>query len=138
MLANSVEAASPQIAGVLAVEVGTLVRTIIRVRLALEQPIAKMTNYLPADRLSVTTQELREHGLYQLMRRAGLTLHSATQVIGARTATAAEARLLGERKGAALLTMQRTAFDDRRAVVEYGSHIYYAARYSFEMSLHSR
>jgi GntR family transcriptional regulator len=138
VLSNSIESASAEIASVLAVAEGSPVLTIVRVRSARDQPIAKMTNYLPAHRLTVTTQELQAHGLYQLMRLAGITLHSAIQVIGARTATATEARLLGERKGAALLTMQRTAFDDRRAIVEYGNHIYYAARYSFEMSLLAR
>jgi GntR family transcriptional regulator len=101
----------------------------------MDQPIAKLTNYLPAGRPTLATADLRDHGLYQLLRQAGITLHSAAQVIGARTATAAEAKLLGERKGAALLTMQRTAYDDRRVAVEFGSHIYCASRYSFEMSL---
>lgn len=138
VLSNSIEGASAEIAEALAVDIGSPVLEIVRVRSAMDQPIAKMTNYLPAHRLTVTTQELRAYGLYQLMRRAGITLHSASQVIGARTATAAEARLLGERKGVALLTMQRTAFDDRQVIVEYGNHIYYASRYSFEMSLLSR
>ena len=64
-----------------------------------------------------------------------MQLHSATQVIGARTATSAEGRLLGERKGVALLTMQRTAYDDHGRTVEYGTHFYLASRYTFQMSL---
>ena len=70
-----------------------------------------------------------------MLRGRGIHLHSATQVIGARTATAAETRLLANARVAALLTMQRTTFDDHGEVVEYGSHIYAASRYSFEMSL---
>jgi DNA-binding GntR family transcriptional regulator len=31
--------------------------------------------------------------------------------------------------------MQRTTYDDQGNVVEYGSHIYAASRYSFEISL---
>ena len=31
--------------------------------------------------------------------------------------------------------MQRVAYDDRGRVVEYGSHIYAASRYSFSLSL---
>ena len=57
------------------------------------------------------------------------------QACAALQATAAEARMLGEGKGCALLTMQRTAYDDHGTVVEYGNHIYSAARYSFHMSL---
>jgi DNA-binding GntR family transcriptional regulator len=138
VLSNTVEGASAETADALAVEVGTPVITTVRLRSAMDQPIAILTNYLPAHRLTLTTEDLQTHGLYQLMRRAGIVLHSATQVIGARTATTAEARLLGERRGEALLTMQRTAFDDRRVIVEYGNHIYYAARYSFEMSMLTR
>ncbi len=109
--------------------------TIVRLRHALDQPIACMTNHLPASRLKIDTAALEREGLYHLLRRAGIHLHSATQVIGARAASAAEARSLGERKGAALLTMQRTAYDDHGVGVEYGSHIYAAARYSFQMTL---
>jgi GntR family transcriptional regulator len=135
VLSNGVEDASSEVAHALAVAVGTPVIVVVRLRSALDQPIARMTNYLPAERLSITTESLEKQGLYQLLRRAGVQLHSATQVIGARNATAAEARVLGESKGAALLTMQRTAYDDHGVVVEYGSHIYAAARYSFQMSL---
>ncbi len=65
----------------------------------------------------------------------GFGLHAATQVIGARNATAAEARLLEGSGGAAVLTMERIAYDDSGTPVEYGTHIYAAARYSFQMSL---
>lgn len=135
VLGNSVQEASPDIAGLLGVVEGAPVIALVRLRSALDQPIARLTNYLPAERLSISTDDLRAHGLYDLLRRGGIHLHSATQVIGARTATAPEARILGERKGAALLTMQRTAFDDHGTIVEHGDHIYSAARYSFHMSL---
>jgi GntR family transcriptional regulator len=135
VLSNTVQEAPAEIAASLAVPEGTPIIMIVRLRRALDQPIAHMTNYLLADRLSISTDALETQGLYQLLRRAGVQLHSATQVIGARNATAAEARVLGESKGSALLTMQRTAYDDHGVVVEYGSHIYAAARYSFQMSL---
>jgi DNA-binding GntR family transcriptional regulator len=135
VLANAVHDATSEVAAALAIPVGTPVIAVVRLRSALDQPIARMTNYLPANRLTIDTESLETQGLYQLLRRAGVQLHSATQVIGARNATAAEAKVLGESKGAALLTMQRTAYDDHGVVVEYGSHIYAAARYSFQMSL---
>jgi len=101
-----------------------------------------MANYLPAalpglDEV-LTRESLSQHGLYQIIQAAGIQLHAATQTIGARRATAEESRLLGEPKGAALLTMQRVAFDDHGRAVEYGSHVYAATRYSFELSLLSR
>jgi GntR family transcriptional regulator len=135
VLSNTIEEASAEVAELLGVAKGTPVIAIFRLRSALDQPIARLTNYLSAGRLSVTTEALQSEGLYQLLRRSGIHLHSATQVIGARTATAAEARLLGEARRSALLTMQRTAYDDHGTVVEYGNHIYSAARYSFHMSL---
>jgi GntR family transcriptional regulator len=135
VLSNDVQPASAEVAEALGLPPGAPVLALVRIRSVMDQPIAQLTNYLPVGRVTVTTADLRDHGLYQLLRQAGITLHSAAQVIGARTATAAEARLLGERKGAALLTMQRTAYDDRRVAVEYGSHVYCASRYSFEMSL---
>lgn len=134
VLSNTVEDASPRVAEALGLVEGTPVVCLVRRRTAGDLPIAKMTNYLPG-RIEVTTEELERGGLYQLIRAAGVTLHAATQTIGARNATAEEARLLGERKGAALLTMERTAYDDRGVAVEFGSHIYVASRYSFEMSL---
>lgn len=62
-------------------------------------------------------------------------MHSAVQSIGARNATAAEAKLFKEGKGAALLTTERVAFDDHGRVIEFGTHVYAASRYSFEINL---
>jgi DNA-binding GntR family transcriptional regulator len=62
----------------------------------------------------------------------------ARQRIGAKPATKQEARLLGEKAGAPLLTMSRTAFDDSGKAVEFGSHCYRASRYYFETTLVDR
>jgi GntR family transcriptional regulator len=69
------------------------------------------------------------------MKAAGITLHSAHQTVGARSATPEEGALLGEPAGAALLTMRRTAYDDTGRAVEYGTHVYRAARYTFDFQL---
>ena len=65
-------------------------------------------------------------------------LRVARQRVGARLATAAEARLLHERPRAALVTMERTAYDDGGAVVEVGEHVYRASHYHFETTLVDR
>ena len=135
VLSNDVRPAPLEVARALRVAEGDPVLMLVRLRSAMEQPIARMTNYLPADLAQITTEMLEQRGLYEIIRSRGIHLHSATQVIGARSATAVEARLLNERKNAALLTMQRTTVDDRGVVVEFGNHIYVASRYSFEMSL---
>jgi GntR family transcriptional regulator len=135
VLSNETEPASPEIAATLDLPEGAEVRRITRLRSALDQPIAKMVNVLPGDIPGLTTPALERYGLYQLLRAAGVHLHTATQTIGARRATAEEARALGEAKGAALLTMQRLTYDDHGRPVELGTHVYAATRYSFELSL---
>ncbi len=135
VLSNDVVPAPDDAAAALAVPAGTPVIKLVRLRSASEQPIARMCNYLPADLFNLSTSALQDRGLYQLLRSAGVHLHAANQTIGARSATAEEARLLGESRGAALLTMQRLTYDDHGTAVEFGTHIYAASRYSFELSL---
>jgi DNA-binding GntR family transcriptional regulator len=130
--------ASDNLAHVLGVPEGTAVLALERLRYADEAPLAVLRNYLPADMVTLTEQGLRSTGLYQTMRAAGIRLHLASQVIGARPATGAEARMLAEPRGASLLTMRRTAYDETGRVVEYGDHIYRASVYSFEFVLVSR
>jgi DNA-binding GntR family transcriptional regulator len=128
-------AADPGVAARLGLEEGAPVVHVERLRSARELPIARMTNWLPADVVGFDEEALATGGLYDLLRRSGVHLHSATQTIGARTATAAEARELGESRGAALLTMERDTLDDKGTVVELASHLYAASRYSFAISL---
>ncbi|SNX97258.1 transcriptional regulator, GntR family [Geodermatophilus sabuli] len=108
-----------------------------RLRRTHGEPLAILTNYLPA-RFEPTVAELTERGLYQYLRGQGVHLRVAHQRIGARLARADEARLLEEPPRSALLTMQRTAFDDKGAPVEHGRHVYRASRYDFETTLVGR
>ncbi|OXE35362.1 MAG: GntR family transcriptional regulator, partial [Phenylobacterium zucineum] len=55
--------------------------------------------------------------------------------IGARKASAEEAKLLDLDKGAALLTMDRTAYDNSGRAIEYGHHCYRPDLYSFEVTI---
>ena len=114
---------------------GASVIHIVRLRSAGENPIAKMTNYLPASVVDFDADALVTTSLYALLRRRGTRLHSATQTVGARTATTAEAKLLEEPRGAALLTMKRLTYDDHGLIVEYANSLYVASRYSFETHL---
>ena len=126
--------ATAQEADTLKITEGTLVVHIERTRFADDEPIAVLTNLIPAD-IAPTMQELESTSLYDLMRERGVTLASARQIIGARSATTKEAKLLSEHRGAALLTSQRTTYDPSGRIVECGNHIYRASRYSFEASL---
>ena len=127
--------ASAEVAEHLRIAPGAEVLHLVRQRFALENPIAVLTNYLPGDLTPITREALETHGLYNLLRQNGVHLFSATQTVGARNASAEEAKLLGERRGAALLTMQRDTMDENGTIVEYASHIYAASRYSFETHL---
>lgn len=106
-----------------------------RLRYAGGEPLALMHNAVPTVILPLERADLEQRGLYELLRAAGHVPRMATQVVGARAANAAEARVLGESRGAPLLTMSRTAWDERGEAVEYGAHVYRASRYSFELSL---
>jgi DNA-binding GntR family transcriptional regulator len=133
------EASAPdEVAVALALPPGTPVLAIERLRYAQGEPLAVMRNYLPFGLLQISAEDLAKHGLYQVMRSAGINLRLADQTIGARKATAAEAKALGEARGAPLLTMIRTAYDDAGRAVEYGHHAYRASLYSFELTLVAR
>ncbi|NMH75953.1 GntR family transcriptional regulator [Pseudonocardia xinjiangensis] len=106
-----------------------------RLRFADGEPLAIMQNAVPVDVLPLRCEDLEGRGLYELLRAAGYAPRMATQVVGARVATAAEASVLEDVRGAPLLTMTRTAWDASGRGVEYGSHIYRASRYAFELTL---
>ncbi|MGA4864601.1 GntR family transcriptional regulator [Streptomyces lavendulocolor] len=135
VLANRVEPAPAEVAAALGVPEGTDVRYVERLRFAHDEPVARLRNHLPLGLLDLDTELLEGTGLYRMMRGAGITLHSARQKVGARAAIGLEAELLTEEKGAPLLTMERTTFDDTGRAVEFGSHIYRASRYAFEFQL---
>lgn len=114
---------------------GTEVTWIERLRYAGGEPLALMHNAIPLGLIHLEAGDLAAHGLYELLRRAGFQPRIATQIIGARSAAAGEARILQEKRGASLLTMTRTAWDVSGRALEYGSHVYRASRYSFELNL---
>ncbi|MFF8393340.1 GntR family transcriptional regulator [Streptomyces sp. NPDC016172] len=132
---NEVIPASCDVAAALGVAEGSEVSVLDRLRCTHGQPVALLCNYLPASVVPLDDTRLESTGLYRMMRAAGITLHSARQRVGARAATAEEAARLDEEEGAALLTMQRTAYDDTGRAVEYGTHIYRASRYTFDFQL---
>src|SRR5207248_798317 len=81
---------------------------------------------------------VRLSSLYDDLTQAGqapTTRRLASQSIGARSPQPREARLLKVIKNAPLLTMRRISYGDAGQPVEYGSHVYPAERYSFEMSV---
>lgn len=135
VLALDVHPVFDVLAHALGVPDGTPAVHLERLRYAGDEPLALMHNVLPFGVLDLRREDLERHGLYELLRAAGNEPRMATEVIGARSATAAEVRILVETRRAPLLTMSRTAWDAAGRVVEYGSHVYRAARYSFEVNV---
>jgi DNA-binding GntR family transcriptional regulator len=127
--------ADTNIAEKLAVAEGDPTLHLRRVRLADDVPVAVLENWLPAEFLDVTSDELTAYGLYQVLRARGVTMRVAKQRIGARKATTDEARLLEIDRSSALLTMDRTAYDNSGRAVEFGHHCYRPDLYSFEVTL---
>lgn len=111
------------------------VYAIERLRYIGDEPLSLMHNSVPVDIVDLTPDDLATRGLYDILRSAGVVPKIASQSIGGRAARAGEARRLGERPGAALLTMSRTAFDENGRAVEFGSHVYRASLYTFEITL---
>jgi len=131
-------AADAATAAELQLEAGAPVWQLERLRSVAGQPLALMSNTIPCAVLDLESVDLSTVGLYEYFRRCGMHLRVAHQRIGACRAGAHEAKLLTERKGAPLLTMQRTAYDDGSRAVEWGSHVYRPDLYSFEITLVGR
>jgi DNA-binding GntR family transcriptional regulator len=136
VLSLEVRPATDALALTLGIAEGAPVAHLDRLRYDGEEPLALMHNVIPVDVLRLEAPDLEAHGLYHLLRAAGAEPRMATETIGARAATSAEARTLADSRGAPLLTMSRTAWDADRRAVEYGSHVYRASRYSFTLSVH--
>jgi DNA-binding GntR family transcriptional regulator len=130
-----VRAATDAVAEALGAPGGMDVTWIERIRYAGDEPLALMHNAVPVDVVALQVDDLEQRGLYEILRSAGHVPRIATQVVGAKAATAVEARLLGDARGAPMLTMTRTAWDESGRGVEYGAHLYRASRYSFELTL---
>jgi DNA-binding GntR family transcriptional regulator len=138
VLSLTEQPAPTSIAVILGVPEESPVLSIERLRYAQDEPLALMRNYLPTGLVRLSTSDLENHGLYELLRGSGVHLRIAAQTIGARAATADEGRLLGERRSAPVLTMTRTTYDDTGRIVECARHLYRASVYSFELTLLGR
>jgi len=131
----STEPAPDALAAEFGLAAGTPVYVFERLRFAGAEPLALMRNHVPEHLMRLSAADLEAQGLYNLFRANGISMRIAKQSIGARAATAAEARALGERKGAPLLTMERSAYDEQGRAVEHGRHVYRASRYRFDLTL---
>ena len=139
VLVHSFIEADEAVAETLGIAAGDNVLHLERLRFADGEPLALMRNWLPAEVAATFTRaQLETGGLYALFRAKGIHPRIASQRIGSRDASAAEARQLGVRRGTCVLTMERTTYDDSGRAVELGRHIYRADKYSFEVMVVDR
>ena len=138
ILLHETTAAPDDIAVRLGLPIGTQVVHLERVRYALDEPLAVLRNWLPVQTARFSREDVENGGLYAHLRDGGVRICVASQRIGARAANAEEARLLAVKRGAPLLTMERTTFDDTGHAIEFGRHVYRSDTYSFETTLVER
>ena len=135
VLAHEIVPASDAVATGLGIPSGAEVVYIRRQRSTDGVPVAVLENYLPGEFADITTEQLEQRGLYQVLRARGVTIRVAKQKIGARRAHGDESDLLDIDKGGPVLTMDRIAFDNSGRAFEYGHHCYRPDMYSFETTL---
>ncbi|WP_261166836.1 GntR family transcriptional regulator [Microbacterium sp. Marseille-Q6965] len=135
VLVHELRPADERAAEALSLPVGSEVAYLRRVRSIDGEPVAVLENHLLPEFGDVTTDELTERGLYQILRARGVTFQVARQRIGARAAEGDEAELLEIPSHGPLLTMERVAFDTSGRAVEFGTHCYRPDRYSFETTV---
>jgi DNA-binding GntR family transcriptional regulator len=135
VIEHTVVPATDVVSKSLGLPAGTDVVFLRRLRSTDGVSVAVLENHLPAEFADISTEQLQEQGLYQILRGRGVSIRIAQQKIGARRAHRDESELLGIEKGAPVLTMERVAFDSSGRAVEYGTHCYRPDMYSFETTL---
>lgn len=97
------------------------------------RPFAVMRNWLPVGMLSLTDFDPETEGLYEALRRVGVSPDVAHQSVGAEGASSEEGELLDLPVGAPVLTIVTTAYVDLGRPVEHGRHTYRPDLHRFEM-----
>jgi GntR family transcriptional regulator len=131
VLEKKVELASPQVAESLKIEVGSNVMMLRRLRIVNDEPIVIEEVRLPMSRFEGLEKiNFGVNSLYQVLKeRYGVRLASADEVIEARAATKAEAKLLQVAPRLSLLCISRTSFDVQGRPIETGQSCYRSDRY---------
>ncbi len=131
VLAAEVIPATAQVAAALELRAEEEVLRLRRLRLADEEPIAIEEVWIPRLRFAgIERIDFGRHSLYEMMRdRYGVKIGSSRETIGARGATAEEARLLGIAARSSLLEVSRTLLDTEGSPVEMAHSLYRGDRY---------
>lgn len=111
-----------------------------RTRLAGNDPLSLMTNYIPSRLVPNIAQEAEAaESLYELLeRRYNLVPDRATDTVETRAATAEEAETLCIEPWSPILVMTRVSFLKDGAPLELASAISRGDRYQYRVTLHGR
>jgi GntR family transcriptional regulator len=131
--------ASETVAERLALEPGSSVVEIIRVRLADGTPMCLERTYLPQRLFSGLLDHDLDGSLYELLRlRYRVQIARADQTMSAVTLSKADADLLGLNSRSPALRVVRVSADRRGRLVEFSSSLYRGDRYNFSISIRRR
>lgn len=133
ILSYRVLLAGPEEVAKLGCDEGTELVLIERVRWANDEPLAVLTNLIPAS-VAPTLTQLARTPLYESLRAKGIEIVAGKQDVSARNSDERESELLEMVPGDAVLTMKRWAYDRSGDVVEYGDHVYNPALHSLSFS----
>jgi GntR family transcriptional regulator len=120
---------------------GVQLARVVRLRLANETPVGVHTTLLPlevAERAGFTEERLRadeRFSLYASLAAAGYELRFADEHLRARLVSAAEARLLGVGRQAALMSVLRLTRDAAGRLLEAVRAVYLGDMYDYVISL---
>ncbi len=130
--------ALPMVARALRIKVGESVIMLKRLRLADGEPMAIETAYLPESCChGLLKEKLAARSLYDILRKKyRLSPVRAVQQMEAIACPAAEAKLLGTRRGAPVLHIHRTTYDREGRPFELVESFYRGDRYTFHAELH--
>jgi GntR family transcriptional regulator len=111
-----------------------------RTRLAGEEPLSLMTNYIPSRMVPDLANECEKvESLYELLeRRYGLIPDRAIDTVETRSATDEEAELLGIEPWSPILLVTRLSFLKDGAPFELVSAVSRGDRYQYRVMLHGR
>jgi DNA-binding GntR family transcriptional regulator len=136
VLAHDRVVADDAVAERLALVPGSQVIYLERCRHVDGRRVAILRNWLTIEAAAdITTSQLGEYGLYQLLRQRGIWPHSANRRIAARIANPIDAALLGVRVGAPVLTVDSTMQDKAGRRVEVSEQIHDGSDYVLELSV---
>lgn len=113
---------------------GSRVVSLSRLRLADDVPMAIENVALPASCAPVLAEDLEQGSLHEALHALGRVPTTAHSWIGARTAGAAEARLLDIAPRSALLVERRIILDGEGVPLEHTESAYVADRYVIDVT----